>query len=78
MSATLLSRDWGDADRRMTALMQSLWLSFAKTGRPKSEAAPPWPTFDDAAPTVLRLAPAPSLVDVPRREQLALLDEAGA
>ena len=77
-TTAVLSRDWGEADRRMTALMQSLWLSFAKTGRPQSEAAPPWPTFDDAAPTVLRLAPASSLVDVPRREQLALLDEAGA
>lgn len=77
-TTAVLSREWGDADRRMTTLMQSLWLSFAKAGRPQSDAAPPWPTFDDAAPTVLRLAPAPSLIDLPRREHLAFLDEADA
>jgi para-nitrobenzyl esterase len=74
-TTSILSRDWSDADRHMTALMQALWLSFAKTGRPHADGAPAWPTFDAAAPTVLRLAPTPSLVGVPRRAQLAFLDE---
>lgn len=72
---SVLGRDWGDADRRMTERMQALWLAFAKTGRPGGGAVPAWPTFDDAAPTVMRLAPDPALVDVPRRAQLAFLDE---
>jgi len=72
-STAVLTRDWGGADRRMTELMQSCWLQFAKSGDPNGAGLPHWPTFVDAAasPTVMRLAPEPGLIDVPRREQLA-------
>ncbi len=74
-TTAVLSREWGEADRRMTGLMQAVWLRFAKTGRPDGigELAA-WPTFDDAAATVLRLASTPALTGVPRRAQLCLLD----
>jgi para-nitrobenzyl esterase len=58
----------------MTELMQAAWLAFAKTGRPDAEGLPAWPTFDDRAPTVMHLAPAPALGDVPRRAQLEFID----
>jgi len=72
-STAVLTRDWRSADRRMTELMQAYWLQFAKSGNPNGDALPPWPTFVDAgdSPTVMRLAPEPRLIDVPRREQLA-------
>ena len=73
-STAVLTRPWRDADRRMTSLMQSLWLAFAKTGRPDAAGVPRWPTFVDTEPTVLRLATEPVLVDVPRRAELAFLD----
>lgn len=71
-STAVLTRDWGSADRRMTELMQTYWLQFAKHGDPNGTALPHWPPFVDAgaSPTVMRLAPEPGLIDVPRREQL--------
>ena len=68
-----LTRRWGDADRRMTDLMQQLWLQFAKTGDPNGPELPKWPRFDDTRPTVMRLAPTPSLIDVPRRAHLSFV-----
>lgn len=73
-STAVLTRAWGDADRRMTALMQAHWLQFAKTGDPNGSGLATWPRFKDGAPTILRLAPQTELIDVPRRAQLALAD----
>ena len=70
----VLTRPWGAADRRMTALMQALWLRFVHAGDPDGPGLPHWPHFDDADATVLRLAGEPRLVDVPRREHLVLAD----
>jgi para-nitrobenzyl esterase len=70
----VLTRDWDAADRRMTELMQSYWLHFAKAGDPNGAGMPHWPRFDDRAPSVLRLAPEPGVIDVPRRAHLSLAD----
>jgi para-nitrobenzyl esterase len=72
-STAVLTRDWSSADRRMTEVMQAYWLQFAKRGDPNGAGLPPWPAFveESASPTVMRLAPEPVLIDVPRREQLA-------
>jgi para-nitrobenzyl esterase len=70
----VLTRDWTDADRRMTRLMQARWLAFAKTGEPNAEGLPHWPVFDGPRPTVLRLAQYSALIDVPRRRHIEWLD----
>jgi len=72
-STAVLTRDWGPFDRRMTELLQAYWLQFAKGGDPNRAGLPHWPTFADtgSAPTVMRLAPEPGLIDLPRRDQLA-------
>ncbi len=72
----VLTRAWGEADQRMTKLMQATWLAFAKTGRPEADGLPAWPTFDDGAPTVMHLSPAPALGEVPRRAELEFVDRA--
>jgi para-nitrobenzyl esterase len=69
----VLTRDWGPDDARMTALMQGLWLQFAKTGDPNGPGLPYWPGFEDGSPTVLQLVPDPVLVDVPRADYLSFL-----
>jgi para-nitrobenzyl esterase len=69
----VLTRDWGPDDARVTALMQGLWLQFAKTGNPNGQGLPEWPSFEDGAPTVLRLARDPALVELPRRDHLSFL-----
>ncbi len=75
-TTSVLTRAWAEADRRMTELMQAAWLRFAKTGRPDGDGLPEWPTFADGTATVMRLAPEPELVDVPRREHLEFVDRA--
>jgi para-nitrobenzyl esterase len=69
-----LTRDWGDADRRVTELMQAYWLQFAATGNPNREGLLSWPRFYDATPSVMRLAADPDLIEVPRHTQLAFAD----
>lgn len=70
----VLTRDWGDADRRLTRLMQARWLAFARAGNPDVAGLPDWPRFDPSRPTVMRLSAEPALVDVPRREHLEFID----
>ena len=70
----VLDRPWRDADRRVTALMQAYWLRFAAAGDPNATGLPAWPRFADAQRTVLRIAPEPALIEVPRREPLLLID----
>ena len=77
-STAVLTRDWSEADRRMTALMQAYWLHFAQTGDPNGADLPAWPRFEDGRRTVLRLAAEPALIDVPRRPHLELADGAGS
>jgi len=50
--------------------------AFAQTGNPNAPDLPHWPRFDDRVPSVLRLAPEPRVIDVPRRAHLALADRA--
>jgi para-nitrobenzyl esterase len=73
-TTTLLTREWGDADRRVTELMQAYWLQFAATGNPNREGLLSWPRFDNATPSVMRLTADPELIEVPRRTQLAFAD----
>jgi para-nitrobenzyl esterase len=77
-STAVLTRNWGSADRRMTELMQAWWLQFARQGNPNGPELPHWPQFVDAGSTatVMRLAPEPGPIDVPRRLHLAFADRA--
>jgi len=68
-----LTRAWGEADARMTALMQGYWVNFAKTGDPNGPGLPAWPRFADGRPTQLRLSPEPAPIELPRAEQLRFL-----
>ena len=78
------------ADRDLSDLMMTYWTNFAKTGDPNSdgsssgpdEARPAdstaltyWPEFDPDQPTVMLLKDGASLIDLPHRKELALMDE---
>ena len=73
-STAVLTRDWGEDDHRVTRMMQSRWLAFARSGDPNVAGQPRWPRFDDARRTVLRLAAQCATIAVPRREQLLFVD----
>jgi para-nitrobenzyl esterase len=68
-----LTRAWGADDARMTALMQGYWCNFARAGDPNGAGLPAWPRFEDGQPTLLRLAPEPAPIDVPRLAHLRFL-----
>jgi para-nitrobenzyl esterase len=74
----VLTRNWSDADRQLSLLMQRYWANFARTGNPNGDDLPAWPAFDPNADTVLELGTNPHLKSVPRLEQLDFIEQFGA
>ncbi len=70
---------WSEDDRRLAALVTAAWVALAATGNPTSakptSGLPHWPSFDPAAPAMMRLNAAPALDGVPDRDRLAFWDE---
>ncbi|AKT41532.1 carboxylesterase/lipase family protein [Chondromyces crocatus] len=47
------------AQEKLSEQMLRYWVTFAETGHPDAEGAPPWPRFAPAAEATLTLVPAP-------------------
>lgn len=58
-------------DRAMTRLVQSCWIAFAKTGRPRCVGAPDWPAYSPRDDRLMELG---TTVAVRRNFQKARLD----
>jgi para-nitrobenzyl esterase len=52
-------RAWTPEDRRMADRLAETWVSFARTGSPNGPGLPPWPAYDGADGTILRIGDAP-------------------
>ncbi|MEN3747039.1 carboxylesterase family protein [Sphingomonas sp. HF-S3] len=50
--------NYGDADRRLSALMTRYWANFARTGNPNGAGLPDWPGFTSARPDYVRFSSA--------------------
>jgi para-nitrobenzyl esterase len=46
---------WTATDQRLSAIMESYWTNFAKTGDPNGSGLPAWPRYTSAEPKVLYL-----------------------
>jgi para-nitrobenzyl esterase len=65
---------WTPDDRRLADAMSSYWTNFVKTGDPNGPGLPPWPRFDPARDTVLRLDEPVTVVSVPNLDKLQVFD----
>ena len=62
-------------EKKVGELMQQYWVNFAKTGgNPNGKGLPTWPLFDEGKPTVMQFNNGASLIDVPNKERISLID----
>ncbi|WP_174279219.1 carboxylesterase/lipase family protein, partial [Sphingomonas bacterium] len=66
------TRAWESGDVALEDEMAAALLAFARTGTPASPTIGRWPTFDPAAPRLVRLAPASAVVAWPHIADMAL------
>ena len=68
------SQPWTDEDRRVSDLMSSYWVNFARTGNPNGPGLPEWPNYAESDPKLMRLAPDAGVISSPRPQAQAFLD----
>jgi para-nitrobenzyl esterase len=62
-------------EKKVSDLMQQYWVNFAKTGgNPNGEGLPYWPVFDEGKASVMQFQNGASLVEMPNREGILLID----
>lgn len=57
----------------LSEIMQMYWVNFAKTMNPNAPGLPYWPSFDKDKPTTMEFCNGASLINVPNREQMELM-----
>lgn len=65
---------WTAQDRALSSLMTDYWVSFARDGDPNGAGLPHWPSYDESAPRLMKLAPEPGVISTPRAEAQRFLD----
>ena len=63
-----------DADRALSAQMQTYWVNFAKTLDPNGAGLPKWPAFTADQPQMMRFGVDPGPAQVANLERLKVLD----
>ena len=62
-------------EKKVSDLMQQYWVNFAKTGgNPNGEGLPLWPVFEEDKKTVMQFNNGASLISLPNRERINLID----
>ena len=61
-------------EKKVSDLMQQYWVNFAKTMNPNGEGLPSWPVFEDGKTTVMQFNNGASLIPLPNREKITLID----
>ena len=61
-------------EKKVSDLMQQYWVNFAKTMNPNGEGLPSWPVFEEDKATVMQFKDGGSLVTLPNKEKMVLID----
>jgi para-nitrobenzyl esterase len=62
-------------EKKVSDIMQQYWVNFAKTGgNPNGEGLPSWPVFEEGKATVMQFNNGASLIEVPNKERIMLID----
>jgi para-nitrobenzyl esterase len=72
--ASIFRRSIKPEDQKLSDLMSSYWLNFAKTGDPNGPGLPEWQPFSAANQQVMYLDASPRMQPVPKLERLEALD----
>ena len=69
-----LRRPWSEADYRVSALLQTYWVNFIKTGNPNGGQMPKWTAFDPQRNEVMALGTTPHMraITTPERARARL------
>jgi len=68
---------WTDTDRRLSDLMSSYWVNFARTGDPNGSGLPAWSAYRDSGSALgLGDTVAPLKRSIPSRDKLSFFDAA--
>ncbi len=67
-------RAWTSGDRKISDLMSSYWVNFARTGDPNGKGLPVWPHYDPDNPKLMEFAPDSKVIPTPRAEAQSFLD----
>lgn len=71
----LWNRPFTEADYKLSDIMSSYWVNFAKTGNPNGEGLPVWPVFNPASPQIIDLGDEVKAEPLPYAKQLHFLDK---
>ncbi len=63
-----------DADRALSAQMQTYWVNFATNLDPNGPGLPAWPAFTAAKPQMMRFGADPGPAQVANLDRLKVLD----
>jgi para-nitrobenzyl esterase len=76
--STLDSRKlaWRDSDRKVSDLLVSYWINFAKHGNPNGPGLKPWPPYDEKSHELMLLDENPKVVKETHRDRYELQDRA--
>jgi para-nitrobenzyl esterase len=67
-------RPFTDWDHKLSDIMSSYWVNFARSGNPNGKGLPLWPAFDSSSSMVIILGDKVEAEVLPNRKQLEFLD----
>ena len=63
-----------DSDKKLSGIMSSYWVNFARTGDPNGKGLPAWPAYQEKADLALQLGETVEPVPTPHKPSLDFLD----